>query len=143
MGKYDNIINLPHHVSKNHKAMNLLDRAAQFAPFSALDGYDDAIKEQSRITIMQKQISEEDQEIINYKLKYLINNKNDEEITIVYFVADTKKNGRLYKTYTGIVTKIDDVEKNIYFEDKTIIKISNIIEIKSLTLNKLFDHFDF
>ena len=45
MNKYDDIINLPHHVSKTHPQMSMWNRAAQFAPFAALTGYDDAIKD--------------------------------------------------------------------------------------------------
>lgn len=45
MGAYDDIINLPHHVSKKHKQMSMIQRAAQFAPFAALTGHDKAIED--------------------------------------------------------------------------------------------------
>ena len=48
---YDDIIDLPHHVSKRHRPMSMLNRAAQFAPFAALTGYDDAINGASHIVI--------------------------------------------------------------------------------------------
>ena len=48
-GKYDDIINLPHHVSKRHPQMPLLNRAAQFAPFAALTGYQESIEETARL----------------------------------------------------------------------------------------------
>lgn len=50
MGKYDDIIDLPHHVSKVHPQMSILDRSAQFAPFAALTGHEEAIAETARLT---------------------------------------------------------------------------------------------
>ena len=48
--KYDDIINLPHHVSKTHPPMDMMERAAQFSPFAALTGYEAAAKETGRLT---------------------------------------------------------------------------------------------
>lgn len=50
MENYDDIINLPHHVSKKHPRLSMEQRAAQFAPFAALTGYEDNIKEIIKIT---------------------------------------------------------------------------------------------
>ena len=50
MDNYDDIINLPHHVSKRHLQMSMWNRAAQFAPFAALTGYEDAIEDVNKNT---------------------------------------------------------------------------------------------
>ena len=65
---YDDIINLPHPVSKNHPQMPLRDRAAQFAPFAALTGHDAAIKETARLTDERLELSEEAIAQLNEKI---------------------------------------------------------------------------
>ena len=66
--KYNDIINLPHHVSEKHVRMTIEERSAQFAPFSALTGYDDVIKETARETNSRIEINEEQKTILNKKL---------------------------------------------------------------------------
>ncbi len=141
MEKYEKIIHLPHHVSSNHPPMSLKDRAAQFAPFSALAGYEESIQEIIRETDEKIELFDEEKEMISYKLNYLLENRIHEEITLLYFISDVKKNGGSYKTYTGRIRRIDAVEKVIYFEDKTTIKIDALIELKSKALNQLFPDF--
>lgn len=129
--KYDDIINLPHHISKKHPRMSLEDRSAQFASFAALTGYEDAINETSRITNDRIELDEELKLILNRKLQEIkkkINKKNN--ITITYFIPDSKKTGGRYVTTRGIVKKIDEYKRIIILEDKKEILISSIIEIK-------------
>lgn len=57
---YNDIINLPHHVSSKRPQMPMIDRAAQFSPFAALTGYDDAISETGRLTDEKIDLSEEE-----------------------------------------------------------------------------------
>ena len=129
-GKYDDIINLPRHVSKKHPQMSLEMRSAQFAPFAALTGYDDAIQETSRITSQRKELNEELKEILNEKLQKIQEKINTKpKITVTYFIEDLKKNGGKYVTVTGKVRKIDKNKQIIILEDKTEIPIENIIEI--------------
>ena len=71
-GKYQDIINLPHHVSKTHPQMLLYDRAAQFSPFAALTGYEDAIRETARLTDNWVQLSEDKKQELDEKLRQLI-----------------------------------------------------------------------
>ena len=52
-GPYDDILLLPHHQSKRHPQMPRIDRAAQFAPFAALSGYETAIRETRRLSEMR------------------------------------------------------------------------------------------
>ncbi len=142
MSKYDEIINLPHHVSLNHKQMNLYNRAAQFAPFAALKGYNEAIKETSRETYKKIEISEEEKELIDMKLNYLKTTNSKEEIFVIYYFKDLKKAGGIYKTYLGIIHSIDEINKIIIFEDNTKIKIDDIKNITSKTLDYIFNQYN-
>lgn len=130
MNKYDDIINLPHHVSKTRKPMTMYNRAAQFAPFAALTGYDDAIKETSRLTDKKIEISDELKNELNQKIKFISDNiKLKPKVTITYFVSDNKKSGGIYKTISGNVRRIDEVEKCLFFTNKLIIYFDDIISI--------------
>lgn len=130
MNKYKDIINLPHHVSKTRKPMSLYNRAAQFAPFAALTGYDDAIKETARLTEERIELSDELKNMLNQKIKLIIENiKLQPEVVITYYVPDNKKSGGVYKTISGNVKRIDEVEKCIIFTNKIKIFFYDIISI--------------
>ena len=129
-GKYDDIINLTHHISKKHPRMSLEARSAQFAPFAALTGYDEVIKETARLTNKRIEINEEMKAILDEKLlmiKAQIQSKPS--ITVTYFVPDSKKDGGKYVSVTGKVIKIDEYKQHIILENKIEIPISEIIEI--------------
>lgn len=128
--KYDDIINLPRHISKKHPRMSLEARSAQFAPFAALTGYDEVINETARLTSERKEIDEELKMILNNKLK-IIQEKlaTKPEITFKYFIPDIKKDGGEYVTKKGNVIKIDKYKEIIILQDETEIYISEIIEI--------------
>lgn len=131
MNNYDDIINLPHHTSSKRTPMSLENRSAQFAPFSALTGYSEAINETKRLTDKKHELDEKQKEILNNKLQILNDNiKNKPEVTITYFVKDDKKIGGSYKEKTSNLKKIDTYEKLIILEDKTKISLDNIYEIK-------------
>lgn len=127
---YEDIINLPHHTSKKHIRMSIEARSAQFAPFQALTGYNDSIKETERITDKQIELTEEEKQLINDKIK-IIEENLQEEIEITYFERDDKKAGGRYITKKTRIKKINLVEKYLLLEDKTKIEINNIIDIKS------------
>ena len=128
--KYNDIINLPHHISNKHPQMTLEARAAQFAPFAALTGYEDVIEETARLTNRRIEINEEMKAILDEKLlliKEQIYTKPN--INVTYFVPDSKKDGGKYVSVTGKVLKIDEYKQKIIFENKIEIPISEIIEI--------------
>ena len=128
--QYDDIINLPHHVSKRHPQMSLYARSAQFAPFAALTGYDDAIKETSRETSEKIDIDDELKSILDSKLQIIMEHiKNKPEISFTYFIPDSKKDGGSYITVIGIVRKIDLYNQIIYLANNTEIPIKDIINI--------------
>ena len=92
MNKYDDIIKLPHHVSKRHPQMSIMARSAQFAPFAALSGYDEAVKETARLTDKRLEIDDGLKSILNNKLQYILENINiNPEIIFTYFVYDRKR----------------------------------------------------
>ena len=112
MEKYDDIINLPHHVSKKHPQMSLHDRAAQFAPFAALTGYDEEVKEVSRITDQFHPLESKKKEEINQKLCILQEIQYEHPlISICYFVPDKRKAGGSYTEMYGRLKNIDLIEK--------------------------------
>ena len=128
--KYEDIINMPHHVSNKHSQMSLYARSAQFAPFAALTGYEDAINETARETNEKIEIDEELKIILDSKLQILTDRiKQKSEILFTYFIKDQKKEGGKYITITGIVKKIDVYEGSIYLMDNTNIPINDIIDI--------------
>lgn len=136
--KYDDIINLPHHISKKHPRMSLYARSSQFAPFAALTGYEDAINETSRQTSKKIDIDEELKNILDSKLQIIIEQIKDKpEVTITYFIEDLKKEGGKYVTITGFVRKVDLYDQYIYFVDDKKIPINDIIDISS----KLFKRY--
>ena len=138
MNKYEDIINLSHHVSKTRKPMSLYNRAAQFAPFAALTGYDDAIKETSRITEQRIELSEELKNMLNQKIKLISENiKLQPKVSITYFVPDNKKSGGVYKTISGNVRRIDEIEKYLLFTNKLKVYFYDIIFINELKLKNL------
>ena len=112
-GQYDDIINLPHYVSATRPQMPMLDRAAQFAPFAALTGYDAAIKETGRLTDEKIEMDEEALNILNMKFQILVDNLHDEpEVSFTYFKPDERKAGGAYLEVTGTVKKVDDFERD-------------------------------
>lgn len=136
---YDDLLYKEHHQSKTHSKMSLYDRAAQFAPFAALTGYADAINETGRIVEQKKILDEIEQEKIASKLFYLnsiIKEKNI--ITFIYFVNDSKKIGGTYKSYNGIIKRIDDINKFVLFDDKKKIMFDDILCITG----NVFDKFE-
>ena len=133
MDKYEDIINLPHHVSKKHPQMSLYERSAQFAPYAALTGHGDAIKETARLTSKRIELDEEEKEILDRKLQILCEKiESKPQVSFTYFIPDLKKDGGKYVDITGIVKKIDDYKNLIILEDGMQIPIREIIEIMML-----------
>ena len=128
--KYDEIINLPHHVSKTRPQMPMPDRAAQFAPFAALTGYDSAIKETGRLTDEKIELDEGILTVLDRKYQLLMDALDEApEIEITYFKPDERKAGGKYITATGAVKKIDDFERWITMQDGTKIPMDDILSI--------------
>lgn len=130
--RYDDIIDLPHPVSKRHKPMSLYNRAAQFAPFAALTGHDAAVKETARLTDRKIELDEAEKSRLDEKMQLIVDNLDEEPIiTVTYFVPDDKKDGGAYMDYTGILKRIDEYEHILIMMDKTIIPIEEVYKIES------------
>ena len=127
---YDDIISLAHYEPIRHPRMSTESRAAQFAPFAALTGYDAAVKETARSTDKRIEIDEGLKIIINNKLQVILDNIKDKpKVVFTYFIYDKKKSGGKYITVTGNVSKIDNVNSCVILTDKTKIPINEIINI--------------
>ena len=137
MSRYDDIINLPHHVSKIRKPMPMINRAAQFAPFAALTSHEEAISETARQTAPRRILSSDEQEILSKRLAYAISHIGKRSnLTFTYFIPDTQKEGGRYVSTSGILRAYDDFEKKIALEDGTVILIETIISISGDMLDK-------
>ncbi len=129
--QYDDIIHLAHHVSKTHPPMPIQDRAAQFAPFAALTGHHDAVKETARLTENRMELDENCKAVLDGKLQNIQEQLSSSPVvSITYFEPDLKKAGGTYVTMTGCVKKIDEYERAVVLTDGTKIPIDEIIEIE-------------
>lgn len=138
MSRYDDIIHLPHHVSKTRKPMPMINRAAQFAPFAALTGHDEAIAETARQTAPKRILSSDEQDRLSKSLTYVIDHISEHpNLTFTYFIPDTQKEGGRYVSTTGILRAYDDFEKRIVLEDGTVVLVETIVSISGDMLDKL------
>lgn len=129
--RYDDMLDMPHHVSTVHPQMSRHDRAAQFSAFRALTGYEDAVKEAARLTGERIELDDETLLLLNAKMQILQDEiKSRPEISVTYFVPDTKKAGGEYVNVTGNVKRVDDVERTIIMLDGKEIPIDDIIGIE-------------
>lgn len=136
--KYDDIIHLPHPVSTRHPQMSLSNRAAQFSPFAALTGHGDAIQETSRQTEQKVELSDDAKSHISEQLNQIQEHLSElPNVSITYFVPDTKKSGGVYMTLTGSVKKIDVYERNLVMHNRTSIPIEDIIQIEQIKSREL------
>ncbi len=128
--RYNNIIDLPNHVSPKRRRMTLSERSAQFAPFASLNGYEDAVTETARVTEDKHELSEEQLETISKKIN-LIKSMIGKNlfVEIIYFKVDKNKSGGEYRRIAGTVTKILENQQEILIGENNIIKISDIYEI--------------
>ena len=129
--RYDEIMGLPHHVSKTRPQMPMSDRAAQFAPFAALTGYDSAIKETGRLTDERIELDEEALTALDRKYQLLMDALDDApEVTIIYFQPDERKAGGQYVSATGTVKKVDTFGRRILLQDGTRIPLDSVYDLR-------------
>lgn len=127
---YDDIINLPHHVSKTHPHMSIHDRAAQFSPFAALTGYDDSVKETARLTDEKPILDDIEIERIDRILQYLYSIIDEKpRATIQYFIPDDYKAGGKIVEVKESIRKIDVNTSKLLLENGTEIPFKDIINI--------------
>ena len=130
--KYKDIIDLPHHQSLRRPRMAMIDRAAQFSPFAALTGHNDAIIETARLTDRKIELDEGTKSIINEKIQMISDFLFEKPtVTFTHFEPDIKKEGGTYLNTTGTVKKIDEFKREIILSDGRIILIEHIYDIES------------
>ncbi|MCR5666827.1 MAG: hypothetical protein K6G01_08355 [Eubacterium sp.] len=125
--RYGDILTLSHPVSKKHPRMSREERAAQFSPFAALNGYDEAVEETGRLTdekvVMDESVKEQINECLQYVMEHI---KEQPKVWICYFTEDEKKDGGAYQTVNGTVKKMKVYERQIIMTDGTIIRMDDI-----------------
>ena len=130
--KYDDMLHLPHHVSKTRRRMSRLERAAQFSPFAALTGYDATIQEAGRRTDSRAALTESSKEQLDEKLRGILEEIDRQpEITGTYFEPDLRKEGGAYVRFTGHVKKIDSHTRAILLTNGMEIPLTEIFDLDS------------
>ena len=136
--RYDDLLDLPHHVSVTHPHMSLYDRAAQFAPFKALTGYEDDVEETARLTDRRIELDADTIERLDARLRLLEEHFADAPaVSIAYFRPDERKEGGSYETVTGVVKKIDGVRRVVILRDGLQIPIGDIYGIEGTLFSAL------
>ena len=145
--KYADLLDLPHHMSRVHPHMSMTDRAAQFSPFAALTGYEDAVRETARLTDQKLELDENQKALLDEKLEILQmqitgcsrteagnrpQTESGQPVSITYFVPDERKQGGEYVTVTGNVRRVDSDGRRIIMEDGTMMELDEIAEISIL-----------
>ncbi len=128
---YDDIINLPHHESDVHPHMPIADRAAQFSPFSALTGYENAVSETARLTDERIELDEYEKAKLNEKLTFIAQNPDVQRlVTVTFFVGDALKSGGRYVTTAVNIRRVDELGHALVTPDNERIEINDIIDIE-------------
>lgn len=129
---YNDILHIPRPHSSNRTPMPAYERAAQFAPFAALTGFDDRIREEGRLTDCRPQLCEEDARIIDEQLHILLESKTPLPVRLTLFVPDGAKQGGAVVDLEGVVRRVDTVARELLFVDKTVLAIDNILALAIL-----------
>ena len=132
---YEDIVHLPHHVSVRHPQMPLWDRAAQFSPFAALTGHDEAIRETARLTEPLADLDEQQRDKLDKQLQMLRRETGktpcrEPEVKITYFQPDTVKDGGTYVSVRGNVKRVDEYRRQILFTDGTALPMETLFSIE-------------
>ena len=129
---YEDIVDLPHHVSKKHPQPTMADRAARFAPFAAITGYEEMVLEEARVTDDRIEMDESSKAALNEKLNMILEFLDEQpEVSITYFEPDKRKAGGAYVTVTGTVKRIDEYEHLVIMTDGKKINIDEIYNLQS------------
>lgn len=128
---YEDIVDLPHHVSRKHPQPTMADRAARFAPFAAITGYEEMVLEEARVTDDRIEMDESSKAALNEKLNMILEFLDEQpEVSITYFEPDKRKAGGAYITVTGTVKRIDEYEHLVIMTDGKKINIDDIYNLQ-------------
>ena len=129
---YEDIVDLPHHVSRKHPQPTMADRAARFTPFAAITGYEEMVLEEARVTDDRIEMDESSKAALNEKLNMILEFIDEQpEVSITYFEPDKRKAGGAYVTVTGTVKRIDEYEHLVIMTDGKKINIDEIYNLQS------------
>jgi len=129
--RYDDIINLPHHVSETRPRMSRHDRAAQFSPFAALTGHGAALLEAGRQTEEQAELDEDRKSVLDGRLQALQERSGQHpEASATYFQPDGRKAGGAYRTVSGPVKRVDAQGRRLLFEDGTAVPFDALYDLE-------------
>ena len=129
---YEDIVDLPHHVSRKHPQPTMADRAARFTPFAAITGYEEMVLEEARVTDERIEMDESSKAALNEKLNMILEFIDEQpEVSITYFEPDKRKAGGAYVTVTGTVKRIDEYEHLVIMTDGKKINIDEIYNLQS------------
>lgn len=131
--RYDAIINLPHHVSQTHPQISRLERAAQFSPFAALTGYEDAVRETARLTTKRRELAEDEKLLLERRIQQMqaqLDRGETPAVSITWFRPDDKKSGGAYVTTEAAVKRIDELERAVVLTNGDKIAVEAIIGIE-------------
>lgn len=129
--QYEDIVNRPHPVSQKHPPMSMLDRAAQFAPFAALTGYDEVIRETARYVDCPVELTESAKAELNAALVALAKNIHSRpRAQIIYYVPDQRKQGGSYVHLCGNVCRVDEYARAVELVDGTVIDMDSILSLE-------------
>lgn len=134
-GNYDDILHLPHPAPKTHRRMSQQDRAAQFAPFAALVGYEDVILEAGRLTDRRVELDEEAKAELDARLR--LATELDAEVMVTWFQPDSRKCGGSYITTTGHIKRVDELRHVLIMRSGTEIPVDDVIDIQGSVFNAL------
>ncbi len=131
--RYDDMLHLPHHQSTHHLPMSRMNRAAQFSPFAALTGYDQVIRETSRLTDAKVILDESARLELDKTLSELMaSGGSASEVMVTFFEKDSRKEGGAYISEKGKVSKVDDLQRSITLQSGRTIAMDDILELKVL-----------
>lgn len=135
--RYDDIINLPHHVSPSRPRMTMAERAAQFSPFAALTGYDEVIRETGRLTEEKITLGEDSLQELDREFRLLAAHLPEEpEAVMTCFQRDARKAGGAYIQVRGRVRKVDEQERMLVLQDGTRICMEDILSLELIFLEE-------
>ncbi len=129
---YDDLLYLPHHTSRRHPRMSRLDRAAQFSPFAALTGYDDAVRETARLTDRRAELDDDELAVLDERLRLVLAWEGDPPlVSVTWFQPDRRKEGGAYVTTHGRIRKMDEVKRVLVMDDGNKIPADDIVDLDS------------
>lgn len=115
------------------------NRAAQFAPFAALTGHDEAIAETARLTTNKIELSDDEVIQLNRQLQFLLSLEKSPEVTITHFVADRLKQGGHYEQTKGHIRRIDDYDSSIALTSGGVINLSDVYAVSCDSFGTIID----